>query len=55
VNTIGLTPDGPVFGPPGYEINLVYVAALVVLIALGAGPLSIAAWAASRRAVDRTS
>src|SRR5262249_27105902 len=22
VNTIGLTPEGPQFGPPGYEINL---------------------------------
>jgi putative oxidoreductase len=21
VNTIGLTPEGPLFGPPGYEIN----------------------------------
>jgi putative oxidoreductase len=21
VNTIGLTPSGPIFGPPGYEIN----------------------------------
>jgi putative oxidoreductase len=24
VNTIGLTPTGPQFGPPGYEINLLY-------------------------------
>jgi hypothetical protein len=22
VNTIGLTADGPRFGPPGYEVNL---------------------------------
>lgn len=31
VNTIGLAPTGPVFGPPGYEINLLYIAALVAL------------------------
>ena len=41
VNTIGLTPAGPQFGPPGYEINLLYIAGLVVLILGGAGPLSI--------------
>src|SRR6476620_7169302 len=41
VNTIGLTPEGPQLGPPGYEINLLYVACLVVLILGGAGPLSI--------------
>src|ERR1700761_3778990 len=29
VNTIGLTPQGPIFGPPGYEINLLYIACLV--------------------------
>jgi putative oxidoreductase len=41
VSTIGLTPEGPKLGPPGYEINLLYIAALVVLILSGAGPLSI--------------
>src|SRR5262245_60256908 len=41
VNTIGLTPDGPKLGPPGYEINLLYIACLVVLILIGAGPWSI--------------
>src|SRR5215472_707111 len=25
VNTIGLTPEGPQLGPPGYEINLLYI------------------------------
>src|SRR5262249_48574677 len=32
VNTIGLTAQGPKFGPPGYEINLLYIAGLVALI-----------------------
>jgi len=41
VNTIGLTHEGPKLGPPGYEINLLYSACLVVLILGGAGPLSI--------------
>jgi putative oxidoreductase len=41
VNTIGLTPDGPQFGPPGYEINLLYIAGLVSLALTGAGKYSI--------------
>ena len=41
VNTIGLTPEGPQLGPPGYEINLLYIAGLVALILGGAGALSI--------------
>src|SRR5262245_57908450 len=41
VNTIGLTADGPQFGPPGIEINLLYIAGLVALILQGAGPFSI--------------
>jgi putative oxidoreductase len=41
VNTIGLTADGPQFGPPGYEINLLYIAGLFALIFGGAGALSI--------------
>jgi putative oxidoreductase len=49
VNTIGLTPAGPQFGPPGYEINLLYIAGLVALILGGAGPLSIDALRSRRR------
>jgi len=41
INTIGLTSEGPQFGPPGYEINLLYIAGLVALILGGAGLLSI--------------
>jgi len=41
VNTIGLTPNGPVFGPPGFEINLLYIAGLLSLILTGAGIFSI--------------
>ena len=41
INTIGLTADGPQFGPPGYEVNLLYIAGLSALILGGAGPFSI--------------
>jgi putative oxidoreductase len=41
INTIGLTPSGPQFGPPGYEVNLLYIACLLSLILGGAGALSI--------------
>jgi putative oxidoreductase len=41
VNTIGLTPNGPVFGPPGFEINLLYIAGLISLFLTGAGTFSI--------------
>ena len=41
INTIGLTADGPRFGPPGIEVNLLYIACLVALILGGAGFFSI--------------
>jgi putative oxidoreductase len=41
ISTIGLTRNGPQFGPPGYEVNLLYIAGLLALILGGAGPLSI--------------
>ncbi len=53
VNTIGLTSEGPQFGPPGYEINLLYIAGLVTLILGGAGPWSIDALRKRRRHVMR--
>lgn len=49
INTIGLTPSGPVFGPPGYEINLLYIAALLALILAGPSMLSIDRWFANRK------
>src|SRR5215813_6203524 len=49
VNTIGLTPEGPQLGPPGYEINLLYIAGLVALMLGGAGPFSIDALRNRRR------
>jgi putative oxidoreductase len=51
VNTIGLTDAGPRFGPPGYEINLLYIASLIALALLGAGPLSVGTWVTRTRRV----
>ena len=41
VNVKGMGPDGPIFGLPGYEVNLLYLAALLTLMIVGAGTLSI--------------
>ena len=49
INTIGLTAGGPQFGPPGYEVNLLYVAGLLTLILGGAGPFSIVGLLARRK------
>ena len=49
INTIGLTAKGPLFGPPGYEINLLYIAALIALVISGAGKFSLDAAMAKRR------
>lgn len=49
VNTIGLSATGPILGPPGYEINLLYIAALVAVAAGGPTPASVDSLIASRR------
>jgi putative oxidoreductase len=55
VNTIGLTPAGPVFGPPGYEINLLYIGALLVLALAGPSTWSVDEWVGRRRVHERRS
>jgi putative oxidoreductase len=49
INTVGLTADGPRFGPPGIEVNLLYIACLLALILGGAGFFSIDRLRARRR------
>ena len=49
VNTVGLSATGPRFGPPGYEISLLYIAALVALAMSSPGALSVESWWRSRR------
>lgn len=41
INTIGLTPSGPRFGPPGFEIDLLYIAGLISLMLTGPGAISL--------------
>jgi putative oxidoreductase len=36
-----VTAAGPQFGPPGYEVNLLYLAALAALVLGGPGPLAL--------------
>lgn len=49
INTIGLSKTGPLFGPPGYEINLLYIAGLLVLALSSPAPLSLDQWLKRRR------
>jgi putative oxidoreductase len=44
-----VTEAGPQFGPPGYELNLLYLAALASLILGGYGPWRLDAWLTRRR------
>ena len=39
-----VTAAGPQFGPPGYETNLLYIAALATLVLGGSGPLAADRW-----------
>jgi putative oxidoreductase len=41
IKLTAVTPDGAVFGPVGYETNLLYLAALASLVLGGSGPLAI--------------
>jgi putative oxidoreductase len=41
VRTVGLTAAGPQFAPPGYEVNLLYIAGLIALVLGGAGAWSV--------------
>jgi putative oxidoreductase len=41
MNMTGMGPEGPEFGMPGYEINLLYIAGLLALILGGAGAYSV--------------
>jgi putative oxidoreductase len=54
INTIGLTKTGPLFGPPGYEMNLLYIAGLVALAVSNPTPLSLDRWLERRRAQRAT-
>jgi putative oxidoreductase len=39
-----VTAAGPQFGPPGYETDLLYIAALATLVLGGSGPFTVDGW-----------
>ena len=41
IKLMALTANGPEFGIPGYEVNLLYLVGLLTLVLGGAGPLSV--------------
>lgn len=41
IKLVAFTPSGPVFGPPGYELNLFYLACLTALVMGGPGPFAL--------------
>ena len=41
IKLLFVTAAGAQFGPPGYEVNLLYLACLAALVMGGAGPLAI--------------
>lgn len=50
-----ITSAGPQFGPVGYEISLLYLAALFVLFVAPPDPLSLESWLGKRRRAEPTS
>lgn len=48
IKLMAVTADGPKFGPPGYETDLLYLACLATLLLAGSGPLSVDNWIATR-------
>ena len=48
IKLMAVTADGPKFGPPGYETDLLYLACLATLLLTGSGPLAVNSWIASR-------
>ena len=45
----GFNTSGAVFGPVGYELNLLYVAALLALAVCGPSPVSVDRWLRNRK------
>lgn len=50
IKFLAVTADGPQFGKPGIECDLLYLACLATLVAAGSGPLSVDRWRRKRRA-----
>jgi putative oxidoreductase len=51
IHIVGMGPAGPIFGVPGYEVNLLIIAMLAALMLSGAGALSLDdEWERTKRA-----
>jgi putative oxidoreductase len=44
-----VTPAGAQFGPPGYEMDVLYIASLAVIVLSGPGPLSVDGYLKGRK------
>jgi putative oxidoreductase len=55
IKLMALSAAGAEFGPPGYELNLLYLAGLATLALAGSSPLSLDRLIASRRSTDEVS
>jgi putative oxidoreductase len=51
VKLLAVTAGGAQFGPPGYEVNLLYIACLAALVLVGSGPLSVDGWIRKRMTI----
>jgi putative oxidoreductase len=49
IKLLSVTSAGPQFGPPGYELNLLYLASLAALVIGGSGPLAIDGYIGKKR------
>jgi putative oxidoreductase len=54
IKLIAYDASGAHFGPPGYETDLLYVAALLALCFGGAGPLSLDGYVSAPRPISRS-
>ena len=50
-NIVSMSDTGPVYGPPGWEVNILYIAGFLALVIGGAGAYSVDAWYARQRGV----
>jgi putative oxidoreductase len=41
IKLLAVTAAGPKFGPPGYEVSLLYIACLAALVMGGSGPFAL--------------
>jgi len=54
IKLLAVTTAGPQFGPPGYEVDLLYIACLAALVLGGSGPFSVDGFRARRAKTART-